>query len=194
MAQSQPSALLRLPAELRNTIYQLVFTEQNKTILHIGDTFNQLRLVCRQLHKETNWLELRHNNPITFIRQDVHQAEPAQQLAKSPKLGLDHLRTVILTHHTNTTSLNATPRGWNAFSLPLLYLSHIPESAPTLVKLLNICSTHSLMTVRYVLPGFSLGKHHPIPALQCLVKGIFYQYALRKSMPADATHTITIFK
>jgi hypothetical protein len=185
---------LQFPAELRNTIYQLVFTEQNKTIPHTGDTFNQLRLVCRQLHKETNWLELRHNNPITFVRQDVHHAGSVQQLAKSPELGLDNLRTVILTHHTNATSPNATSREWNAFSLPLLYLSHIPESAPTLVKLLNFCSTHPLMTVRYVLPGFSLGKHHLIPALQCLVKSIFYQYALRKSMPADATHTIPIFK
>jgi hypothetical protein len=194
MAQSQPSALLQLPAELRNTIYQLAFTEQNQTISHTGDTSNQLRLVCRQLHKETNWLELHHNNPITFVRQEVHQAGPAQQLAKSPKLGLDRLRTVILTHHTNAKFLNATPRGWNAFSSPLLYLPHIPESAPTLVKLSNICSTHPLMTVRYVLPGFSLCKHHPIPALQFLVKGIFYQYALRKSMPADATHTIPSFE
>jgi hypothetical protein len=88
MAQSQPSALLQLPAELRNTIYQLAFTEQNKTIPHTGDTSNQLRLVCRQLHKEINWLELHHNNPITFVRQEVHQAGPAQQLASRQNLAL----------------------------------------------------------------------------------------------------------
>jgi hypothetical protein len=48
------------------------------------------------------------------------------------------------------------------------------------------------MTVRYVLPGFSLDKHHPNPGVYFFIKGILYRYALRQLLPGDASHTIPI--
>jgi hypothetical protein len=104
MAQPQSSTFLRLPAELRNTIYELVFTERSKIIPHTGDASNQLRFVCQQLCQETSWLEFRYNNSITLIRQDVNQTGPTRQLIKLPKRAFDYLCTVVSTHGTYAAS------------------------------------------------------------------------------------------
>jgi hypothetical protein len=62
-----------------------------------------------------------------------------------------------------------------------------------MISLSEFCSKHPLTTVRYVLPGFSLDKHHPNPGVYFLIKGTFYRYALRQLLPADASHMIPIF-
>ena len=100
MSSTDPPFLLQLPGELRNRIYQYVLTEPNKIIPLTGDTSNQLRLVCRQLYDETNWLELSCNNPITFVCDDALQRGPAEQFLAFTKTvapkALSWLKTIVL--------------------------------------------------------------------------------------------------
>jgi signal-transduction protein with cAMP-binding, CBS, and nucleotidyltransferase domain len=49
------------------------------------------------------------------------------------------------------------------------------------------------MTVRYLLPGFSLDKNHTNPVLYFIIKGMFYRYVLRGVLPTDASHSIADF-
>jgi len=194
MSSIDPSFLLQLPGELRNRIYQFVLTEPNKIIPHTGDSSNQLRLVCRQLHEETNWLELSCNNPITFIRDDALQRGPAEQFLAFTKAvapnALSWLKTIILIDRApDLRDYKSDPDAieylWSKLNGPEEPLPFVPETASVLVELSNLCRAYPQVEVRYMLPGFYLDKTRPWTVVHFMMRSIFYSFALYTTVRDD---------
>ena len=165
--------LLRLPGKLRNSIYEYVSTESNEVIPCTGDRSNQLRLVCRQFYEETNWLELRCNNPIIFVRNTARQPTSTQQLvdfAKGvPATALGRLKTVILISHFEDSNFRPETPGlqytWEQLQGSKERVPRVSESPSVLAELTKICRANPTMNVRYILPGFSIIEGRPYAAL-----------------------------
>lgn len=140
MAQSH-SALLKLPAELRNQVYEYVFTELNNILRLTCDPFNQLKFVCRELKLETEWLELCYNKSITMIRENAEHPKPAQQFINFAKnvspQALECLSTVILENDFDDVPVPIVylPYGAGPLNNPTKYIPHVSESLSVLAKL-----------------------------------------------------------
>ncbi|KAF2023915.1 hypothetical protein EK21DRAFT_118288 [Setomelanomma holmii] len=174
MSATDTSPLLQLPGELRNRIYQLVLTEPYKVFPWKGKSTNHLRLVCRQLHAEANWLELLCNNPVTFICEDLEQPGPAQQfIAFAEVVPKPCLQAQVPQEIFDLLNDNAQQ------------LPFISETLNTLVELSEVYRSLPQMEVRYTLPGFSLDTENSTAVVYFMLKGIYYSYALRGSFEQE---------
>jgi hypothetical protein len=68
----QKPCFMRLPAEIRNRIYEYALGNNSGTLeynLHSPNDaqLNQLRYVSRQLHNETSHIELKVNQSVNFV-------------------------------------------------------------------------------------------------------------------------------
>jgi hypothetical protein len=190
MAQPN-SPLLALPAELRNTIYEYVFTEPNKILSHTGGDSNQLKFICHQLKHETRWLELRYNECTTMVREKAKQLKPAQQFITFAKhvspQALDYLSTVILKDdHETAPDLDASYFAWeDPSNFPIGYVRRLSEPPFVLTELAEMCRAYPHIHIKYIVPGFSLDRNRCDAALQFILQGVFYTHAVRGVMDAE---------
>jgi hypothetical protein len=186
MPATDGSSLLQLPGELRNKVYEYVLTEPSKILSWNHGQSNQLRLVCRQLHTETNWLELRCNIPITFVQRESAHPGPAQQFnaftKALPTPALQWLCTVVLNNLSAINGADTEPRleyDWISLNDPQQRLPFMPETVTALVELSDVCRALPQMQLRYILPGFTLEIDRPCAVLYFILKGLFYSKVLR---------------
>lgn len=187
------SPLLRLPSELRNAIYSLVFAEVDKIIPQGRDETNQLKLVCCQLYYETAWLELRYNNSIIFQQDDTQQDMSVKRFAAFamtiPPKALHFLNIVVLTRADAAMTLDRDVRlAYDSVPEQAMYeAAQQWESPEDLVKIAKFCHAHPIIEVRFVLPGFQFSNTQPDEAaLRFLVRGIGWAYLIRRQKLDDA--------
>jgi hypothetical protein len=165
MASDSP--LLRLPAELRNTIYELVPTaprplyyrkpedgrksclylragSQQQTHVEPHMEYNQLKYVSKQLYGETTGLELKYNDVVLYATSFL--ADIAEELMEWLCSICDAKKTWI-----KTISIEYEVDIHNQDDFPSL----IPETSHEIDRLTRLCNQIPSITVKYNLP---LGK------------------------------------
>ncbi|KAF1916020.1 hypothetical protein BDU57DRAFT_573585 [Ampelomyces quisqualis] len=211
MAPQQKSYLSNLPGEIKNQIFDLVLAEPNKIIPTKANVPNEFRLINRQLHEESRFLEFKLADKLTIHcdLNDKEQPGVMQQLitfAKHiPAPAFDHIRTIYLTY---------TLEAWYTFpyiaddpyqnidlssvSFQTLYAGRdIPESTTLRLTLDEFCLEHPQVQVRHTLTEFFIGAVHAdesIAALIFLFQGIYYTYSLRGQLPPMWMRELESFK
>jgi hypothetical protein len=168
------SPFLRLPAELRNQIYQLALSTPEPLVLiskydglatlllsdfdGVTREFNQLKYVNKQVFTETEHIELKYND-ITVNRTKVEDDPPAAQFlnwvyAMMPPMHswLDGA-TVVLSDESKSYELSS--------------ITHVSDSARTMSYLARFCNAHIEVSIHYHLPqlnfaineGFEVEDH-----------------------------------
>ncbi|KAF2791655.1 hypothetical protein K505DRAFT_376605 [Melanomma pulvis-pyrius CBS 109.77] len=171
------SAFLRLPAEVRNNIYEYtlhcdddalqyrywktkrnqrpIFHAQHKSNEDVQD-FNQLKFVCRQLYHETRSLEIRCN-ALAFKQIARWELEASAQFLRFvkglPRKKLKWLRTITLSRNPNTFR-----NSW-AWCPGV-----VSQELPSIIKISQFCVTHPHIHVNFIIPHFKVHeKFHLLP-------------------------------
>ncbi|KAI4640031.1 hypothetical protein J4E93_008831 [Alternaria ventricosa] len=153
MASTSP--LLRLPAELRNTIYELTLTASRSLHHHKPDAagkkpyfylrddkspvdYNQLKYANKQLYAETAGLELKFND-ITF-------SEGSKDALPSDAL-IDWVSSVSITKRSWIKTISIRPDSVDDLNL-------IGESPDAVARLTQLCNGIPNVKVKYYKPSW----------------------------------------
>lgn len=170
-------ALLRLPAEIRNKIYEYalhcdndalqyrywktkgnqrpIFHAQHKSNKDVQD-FNQLKFVCRQLYHETGSLEIQCN-ALAFKKIARWELEASAQFLRFvkalPREKLEWLRTITLSRNPYTFRYSWA---WCP--------GVVSRELPSIIKISQFCVTHPHIDVNFIIPHFKIHiKNHLLP-------------------------------
>ena len=163
----QPSALLRLPGELRSNTFEYALTEpeeltyggyhpdnQGKTL----EAYNQLMLTNKSLYEETARLELKYST-IFCVQEYVSKDPPGAQF-------LCFLRQINATQETwpkNVTLLDSEESPVDQFihrtTKAGRHLSGSNEHESTMHVIADFCAAHSYTTLTYQFISLAL-RHH----------------------------------
>ncbi|KAG9186088.1 hypothetical protein G6011_02644 [Alternaria panax] len=185
------SPLLSLPGEVRNQIYAFVLSTSPRDHIDFSRTsndrhFNQLRLACCQLYKETQLLELKLN-PVKINGHALHAPESLlddKDPMKAKRVLLNLTRLLgpeRLSWITSLTPSNQVPvQDGDCWE-------ELAEMASTMLQLADVLRSNPALRVKYNMHTFcrtSLLKHENSKFLDIL---IMYRGIMASSVIRDET-------
>jgi hypothetical protein len=146
----ESSDFLRLPGEIRNYIYAYVLTTPDET-LHFpppedsSQSANQLQYVCKELHRECHWLELKFNPTLKFKSAAGVQPTATQDLLSFLHAVPTHRRTAIKVVEL-CSGAAASPDEYEKLTMR----ATLEDTKHTMFHLADVCRYNAHITFKYM--------------------------------------------
>jgi len=173
---------LQLPGELRNRIYTYLLTSPDETLHYPSpedgsQPSNQLQYVCKQLHRECHWLELKFNPTLKFKSATNIEPTAAQSFLGFLNVIPENMRTAIKV-------VELYSGGLTELELDEQFGSdnQIEDTKFTLFHLADVCRYNSNLTVKYRIRVFDTAVLPKIERPCIVYLGACHAYSLRNEI------------